>query len=87
MSCNPVSPKYPIVFVIGIAHSGSTLLGRLRDMHSRVLCVGELRRIAETIEKEYPVDFLNTRVVRMMSGLLGGRRKKIQKRCFHNSPA
>jgi hypothetical protein len=54
MSCNPVSPKFPLVFVIGIAHSGSTLLGRLLDMNSRVLCVVEMMRIDEAWKKEYP---------------------------------
>lgn len=44
---NCTVPNYPVVFVLGIAHSGSTLLGRLLDMHSRVLCVGELMRIDE----------------------------------------
>ena len=32
------------MFVLGVAHCGSTLLGRLLDMHSRILCVGELLR-------------------------------------------
>jgi len=130
MSCNPISPKYPLVFVIGIAHSGSTLLGRLLDMHSRVLCVGEMMRIDEAMEKDYPcscgepvetcdfwrqhialiqnasdlnykrftqelygelktvsgkdviVDLSKTRVVRMMSGLFGGRKNRFKNAAF-----
>ena len=53
-SAEVISPKYPLVFVVGIAHSGSTLLGKLLDMHSQVLCVGELLRIRDAIEKAYP---------------------------------
>jgi len=130
MACNPVSPRYPLVFVIGIAHSGSTLLGRLLDMHSRVLCVGELMRIEEAIEKKYScscgksietcdfwpqyiesiqnasnlnykrftqdlyrklsalsgndviVDLSKTRVVRMMSGILGERKNRFKDAAF-----
>jgi hypothetical protein len=45
---------YPLVFVLGLGHSGSTLLGRLLDMHSRVLCVGELMRIDRAVKNAYP---------------------------------
>ncbi len=47
-------PVYPVLFVLGMSHSGSTLLGRMLDMHSRILCVGELMRIKGAISKQYP---------------------------------
>ncbi len=40
----PPPPRFSVVFVLGVARCGSTLLGRLLDMHSRVLCVGEVLR-------------------------------------------
>lgn len=39
------NPPFSLVFVLGVAHCGSTLLGRLLNGHSRVLCVGELMRV------------------------------------------
>lgn len=48
------APAYPEIFVIGFSHSGSTLLGRMLDMHSRILCVGELMRIREAMETGFP---------------------------------
>ena len=47
-------PVYPILFVLGMSHSGSTLLGRMLNMHSQVLCVGELMRIKGAMEKRRP---------------------------------
>lgn len=44
----------PVIFVLGMSHSGSTLLGRMLDMHDSILCVGELMRIKEAIQKEMP---------------------------------
>lgn len=44
-------PRFPVVFVFGIAHCGSTLLGRILDMHSDVLCVGEMMRIDRALRK------------------------------------
>ena len=46
----PATPRFSLVFVVGVAHCGSTLLGRLLDMHDRVLCVGELLRTDLAIE-------------------------------------
>ena len=43
------NPRFSIVFVLGIAHSGSTLLGRMLDMHPDALCVGELLRLEEAL--------------------------------------
>lgn len=48
------APRFSQIFVLGIGHSGSTLLGRMLDMHPDVLCVGELLRMEEALvyEKE-----------------------------------
>jgi len=43
-------PRFSVVFVIGVAHCGSTLLGRLLHMHEKVLCTGELLRIDVALE-------------------------------------
>lgn len=48
-----IPPKFSLIFVLGVARSGSTLLGRILDMHSQVLCVGELLRIGDAIEKDF----------------------------------
>lgn len=48
------APRFPLVFVVGVAHCGSTLLGRLLDMHSKVLCVGELMRTDLALESDLP---------------------------------
>ena len=48
------SPRFPLVFVVGVAHCGSTLLGRLLNMHSRVQCVGELMRLDLALEGDLP---------------------------------
>ncbi|PLX75714.1 MAG: hypothetical protein C0614_10730 [Desulfuromonas sp.] len=40
------------VFVLGIARSGSTLLGRMLDTHSKILCVGEMMRIGQALESQ-----------------------------------
>ena len=34
-------PRFPALFVIGIAHCGSTLFGRMLDSHPRIRCTGE----------------------------------------------
>jgi hypothetical protein len=44
------TPRFTTVFVLGIAHSGSTILGRVLDMHPDVVCVGELLRLSEGLE-------------------------------------
>lgn len=44
----------PIIFVLGIAHSGSTLLGRMLDMHPEIQCFGELMRIDAAIKSDMP---------------------------------
>lgn len=46
------NPRFSVVFVLGVAHSGSTLLGRMLDMHPDVLCVGELLRFEEALARE-----------------------------------
>jgi hypothetical protein len=45
------NPRFSTVFVLGIGHSGSTLLGRMLDMHPDVLCVGELLRLEQALAK------------------------------------
>lgn len=46
------APRFSVVFVLGVAHCGSTLLGRLLHMHGKVLCVGELLRVDVAVENE-----------------------------------
>ena len=43
-----------VVFVLGVAHCGSTLLGRMLDAHPRILCVGEMARIDRSLEQHLP---------------------------------
>ena len=43
-------PRFNTLFVLGIGHSGSTLLGRMLDMHPAVVCVGELLRLEEALD-------------------------------------
>jgi hypothetical protein len=50
MNTPPSSPRFNIVFVIGVGRSGSTLLGRLLDNHPDVVDVGELMRLEQAIE-------------------------------------
>lgn len=47
-------PTFSAVFVLGIAHCGSTLLGRILNMHSDILCVGEMMRIDRALRKGIP---------------------------------
>ncbi len=47
-------PKYSVVFLLSIARSGSTLFGRMLDMHPDILCVGEMLRLADAIETDFP---------------------------------
>ena len=42
------------VFVMGAPYSGSTLLGRLLDSHSRVACAGELGLLGQAIATRRP---------------------------------
>jgi hypothetical protein len=49
-----LNPRHTTVFVIGVAHCGSTLFGRLLDMHPRVHCVGEVLRLFDAIDKDMP---------------------------------
>jgi len=48
------APRFPVVFVLGVAHCGSTLLGRLLGQHPQVLCVGELMRMDEAVAARLP---------------------------------
>jgi hypothetical protein len=43
-----------VVFVLGVAHCGSTLLGRMLNTHPRMLCVGEMARIDRCLEQNLP---------------------------------
>jgi hypothetical protein len=46
------SPRFKTVFVLGLAHCGSTLLGRMLGMHPAVLSVGELMRLGPAVERD-----------------------------------
>ena len=48
------APRFPVVFVLGVAHCGSTLFGRLLGQHPQVLCVGELMRMDEAVAARLP---------------------------------
>jgi len=43
-------PRFPLVVVTGVGHSGTTLLGTLLNAHQDVHCVGEMARIGSAIE-------------------------------------
>jgi hypothetical protein len=49
MASTPSFPRFRLVFVIGVAHCGSTLLGRLLDMHPAIFCGGEMMRISRAM--------------------------------------
>jgi len=38
-------PRFSILFVLGRSHTGTTLLGRMLNMHDHVLCAGEMLRL------------------------------------------
>lgn len=46
--------KYSLAFVLGASHCGSTLLGRMLDMHSHVFCPGELLWLDDALERNIP---------------------------------
>jgi len=43
-------PRFPLVAVVGVGHSGSTLLGGLLNAHPRAVCVGEFARVGKALE-------------------------------------
>ena len=47
-------PRFDLVFVLGIARCGSTLLGRLLGGHPRIHCPGELLRLGQALETGRP---------------------------------
>jgi hypothetical protein len=47
-------PRFPLLYVVGVAQCGSTLLGRLLDMHPQVVCVGEMLRMDRALEANLP---------------------------------
>jgi hypothetical protein len=49
-----MAPRRDLLFVLGVAHCGSTLLGRCLDMHAQVLCTGETLRAAKALEEGRP---------------------------------
>lgn len=51
---NPSNEASGVVFVLGVAHCGSTLLGRMLDTHPRMFCVGEMARIDRCLEQNLP---------------------------------
>ena len=42
-------PRFSTLFVVGLGHSGSTLLGRMLNIHPLVLCVGEILRLEQAL--------------------------------------
>jgi hypothetical protein len=50
----PGGARFPVVFVMGLAHCGSTMLGRMLGQHPRVLSVGELMRIGPAVLHDFP---------------------------------
>lgn len=45
-------PRFPVVFVMGLAHCGSTMLARLMNQHPAVLSVGELMRLGPAVGQD-----------------------------------
>ena len=43
-------PRFSKLFVVGVGHSGSTLLGRMLNMHPDIICVGELLRLDHAVD-------------------------------------
>lgn len=60
-------PRFSQLFVLGIGHSGSTLLGRMLDMHPDVLCVGELLRLEQALQRPRAKCFCGELIVRCPS--------------------
>jgi hypothetical protein len=48
------SPRFRLVFLLGVAHCGSTLLGRLLNRHPQVFCGGEMMRIQRALICKLP---------------------------------
>jgi len=48
------TPRFSLLFVIGVPQCGSTLLGRLLDSHSQAVCVGEMLRTNRALENAMP---------------------------------
>jgi len=46
--------RFSRVFVIGHSHCGSTLLGRMLDMHPAIICCGELLWLDDAISSRLP---------------------------------
>lgn len=46
--------RFDLVFVLGVAHCGSTLLGRLLHRHPRAYCPGELMRLEAALKEQLP---------------------------------
>ena len=51
---NAAPPRHPLVFVLGVARCGSTLLGRLLDRHPRVAALGEFMRLDRALARGRP---------------------------------
>ncbi len=50
MTTPPDNGRFRALLLTGIAHCGSTLLGRMLGRHADVLCVGEVMRMQEALE-------------------------------------
>ena len=48
------SARFPALFVLGVAHCGSTLLGRMLNSHPQMRCLGEVLRLGAAIEEGLP---------------------------------
>ncbi|HED66218.1 MAG TPA: hypothetical protein ENJ09_11760 [Planctomycetes bacterium] len=53
MSYAPDSGRFRALLLTGTAHCGSTLLGRMLAMHSRAICLGEVLRMGDAIERGF----------------------------------
>ncbi|MEM7308484.1 MAG: sulfotransferase [Planctomycetota bacterium] len=47
-------PRFPVVFIVGVGHSGSNLLSRLLSRHARIACVGETAWAGYAVAKGTP---------------------------------
>lgn len=46
--------KFDVLMLVGVGHSGSTLLGSLLSAHPAIGCVGEFARLGESLEQSRP---------------------------------
>jgi hypothetical protein len=46
--------RFPLVFIVGVGHSGSNLLSRMLERHPAITCVGETAFVDYALQQEVP---------------------------------